>query len=273
MKNLRILVPTMMGLLALTTANGVHAETTINPSDNGNLSVTGMIPGNGCTVLFSPQGRMIEKGSSCSSKEINKAQKAIDSYVREQNASADDEHRPKRGDFADGEAGGPDFWEISGVANNNLGLKAQPSLDSGFTIQGLRNGTILRNLGCGNHNGDRWCRVEVQDNPGKKGWARMQYLRESGGSSRSSSPRDSFADGDAGGPDFWEISGVANNNLGLKAQPSLDSSFTVEGLRNGTILRNLGCKNHNGDRWCRVEVQKNPSQKGWVRMQYLRESR
>jgi len=222
MKNLRVLVPTIMGLLALTTANVVHAETTISPADNGNLTVTGMIPGNGCTVLFSPQGRMIEKGSSCSSKEINKAQKAIDSYVREQNASADDEHRPKRGDFADGEAGGPDFWEISGVANNNLGLKAQPSLDSGFTIQGLRNGTILRNLGCGNHNGDRWCRVEVQDNPGKKGWARMQYLRESGGSSRSSSPRDSFADGDAGGPDFWEISGVANNNLGLKAQPSLE---------------------------------------------------
>lgn len=177
MKNLRVLVLTIMGLLALTTATVVHAETTIDPADNGNFSVTGMIPGNGCTVLFSHRGRMIEKGSSCSSKEINKAQKAIDSYVREQNSSAEDEH-PSRGRTEDG---GPDYWEISGVKNNDLGLKAKPSLDSAFTVRGLRNGTILRNLGCKDRNGDRWCRVEVKKNPSQTGWARTQYLRESNG--------------------------------------------------------------------------------------------
>jgi len=181
MKNLRVLVPTIMGLLALTTANVVHAETTISPADNGNFSVTGMIPGNGCTVLFSHRGRMIEKGSSCSSKEINKAQKAMDSYVREQNSSAGDESPRTGGGYADTEAGGPDYWEISGVKNNDLGLKAKPSLDSAFTVRGLRNGTILRNLGCKDRNGDRWCRVEVKKNPSQTGWARTQYLRESNG--------------------------------------------------------------------------------------------
>jgi len=152
MKNLRVLVPTIMGLLALTTATVVHAETTISPADNGNFSVTGMIPGNGCTVLFSHRGRMIEKGNSCSSKEINKAQKAMDSYVREQNSSAEDEY-PSRG-RADRNTDDPDYWEISGVKNNDLGLKAKPSLDSAFTVRGLRNGTILRNLGCKDRNGE-----------------------------------------------------------------------------------------------------------------------
>ena len=73
-------------------ANTVHAETTIGPVDNGNLSVTGMIPGNGCTVLFSPKARMIKKGSSCSSNAVNKAQKAMNFHVREQNCSDSDEH-------------------------------------------------------------------------------------------------------------------------------------------------------------------------------------
>jgi hypothetical protein len=74
-----------------------------------------------------------------------------------------------------------EYWEVSGVKNNDLGLKAQPSLDSAFTVRGLRNGTILRNLGCKNRNGDRWCRVEVKNNTSKTGWARTQYLRESNG--------------------------------------------------------------------------------------------
>ena len=124
---------------------------------------------------------MIEKGNSCSSKEINKAQKAMDSYVREQNSSAGDESPRNGGGYADTEAGGPDYWEISGVKNNDLGLKAKPSLDSAFTVRGLLNGTILRNLGCKDRNGDRWCRVEVKKNPSQTGWARTQYLRESNG--------------------------------------------------------------------------------------------
>jgi hypothetical protein len=104
------------------------------------------------------------------------------SYLREQNANEGDEHHPQGGDYADGDTGGPDFWEITGVPNNDLGLKAEPSLNSQFRVRNLHNGTLLRNLGCENHGGDRWCRVEVRDNPSQNGWARMQYLRESSGS-------------------------------------------------------------------------------------------
>ncbi|MEA5534005.1 hypothetical protein [Crocosphaera sp. XPORK-15E] len=101
MKPTRIFVPAILGLLSLTIANGVRAEIIINPADNGNFSVTGMIPGNGCTVLFNPRGAVIQQGSSCSQKEIRKAQDAMDSYLREQNASDGDEYNGRGGNYAD----------------------------------------------------------------------------------------------------------------------------------------------------------------------------
>jgi SH3-like domain-containing protein len=268
MKPTRIFVPALLSVLSLTMVNGVHAETTIKPADNGNLSVTGMIPDNGCNVLFSPQGRMIEKGNSCSSKEINKAQKAINSYVREQNLSVSDEH--PSGGYADSEAGGPDYWEISGVANNDLGLKAKPSLDAAFTVRGLHNGTILRNLGCKNHNGDRWCRVEVKNNTSQTGWVRTQYLRKSNGDRRSNGSN-GYADGDAGGPDYWEATNFNADFLGLRRKPDQDAQIDAR-VKKGTILRNLGCKKHDDVRWCQVQVKDKPDQKGWVKGEYLCES-
>jgi uncharacterized protein YraI len=267
MKQTKIIVTAILSLLSLSIVDGVRAETTIDPVDNGNLSVTGMIPGNGCTVLFSSQGEIIQKGNSCSSREINKAQDAIDSYLREQNA---DDHNGRRGGYADSETGGPDFWEVTGVANNDFGLKAKPSLNSAFTVRGLRNGTILRNLGCKNQNGDRWCRVEVKNNPDQKGWARTQYLRESSGD-RSANRSGDYADGDAGGPDFWEATNFNADFLGLRHKPDQDAAIDYR-VKKGTILRNLGCKKHDDVRWCQVQVKDKPDQKGWVKGEYLRES-
>jgi SH3-like domain-containing protein len=261
MKKTKMIVTAILSLLSLSIVDGVRAETTIDPVDNGNLSVTGMIPGNGCTVLFSPQGEIIQKGNSCSSREINKAQDAIDSYLREQNA---DDQNGRRGGYADSEDGGPDFWEITGVANNNLGLKAQPSLDSDFTVQGLRNGTILRNLGCKDRNGDRWCRVEVEDNPSQNGWARMQYLRESGRSSRSSS------NGNSGAlrPGEAEVVNAGRNGIDLASSPYTPDSPNRRGLRNGTQVRVEGC---NTEKWCRVELQDGSKMMGWIRSTNLRQ--
>ncbi|MEH2366240.1 hypothetical protein [Nostoc sp.] len=86
MKILRALTPIALGLLTLTVASSVNAQAIIDTVDNGNLSVTGMIRGSGCTVLFSPQGELVQNGRSCSSREIGKAQAAIDTYLREQGA-------------------------------------------------------------------------------------------------------------------------------------------------------------------------------------------
>jgi hypothetical protein len=86
MRTLQTLTWISLALLTLTIANSVNAQATIDTVDNGNFSVTGMTPGSGCTVIFSPQGELLQNGRSCSSREIGKAQTAIDTYLREQGA-------------------------------------------------------------------------------------------------------------------------------------------------------------------------------------------
>lgn len=86
MKALLALTPIALSVLTLTVASSVNAQAVVNRVGNGNLSVTGMTPGSGCTVLFNPQGELLQNGRSCSSREIGKAQTAIDTYLREQNA-------------------------------------------------------------------------------------------------------------------------------------------------------------------------------------------
>jgi hypothetical protein len=95
-KSLRILAPTIVGLLTLTVTHPVNAQAVINTLDNGNLSVTGMRSGSGCTVLFNPQGEILQQGRSCSSTEIRKAQAAIDTYLREQGTSDSHNDRSAR---------------------------------------------------------------------------------------------------------------------------------------------------------------------------------
>jgi hypothetical protein len=87
MKSLRTLALTIVGLLTLTVTHPVNAQAVIDTLDNGNLSVTGMTSGRGCTVLFNPQGEILQRGRSCNSTEIRKAETAIDSYLREQRTS------------------------------------------------------------------------------------------------------------------------------------------------------------------------------------------
>jgi hypothetical protein len=81
-----------------------------------------------------------------------------------------------------------------------------------------------------------------------------------------------FADGLAGGPDFWEVAGVAaGDTLNLRAGPSAHERVLGE-LGNGSILRNLGCKMADGQRWCRVARPEDTKSEGWVAGRYLRES-
>ncbi|MBD2450732.1 hypothetical protein H6G76_27115 [Nostoc sp. FACHB-152] len=96
MKSLRTLVPTIVGLLTLTVTHPVNAQPVIDTLDNGNLSVTGMRSGSGCTVLFNPEGEILQQGRSCSSTDIRKAQTAIDTYLREQGTSDNHNGRSSR---------------------------------------------------------------------------------------------------------------------------------------------------------------------------------
>jgi hypothetical protein len=82
------------------------------------------------------------------------------------------------GDFADGLMGGPDFWEVRGLAaGKNVNLREEASR-SAAVIEKLDAGTILRNKGCKMVADERWCRVELPENPGVGGWVRGAFLRE-----------------------------------------------------------------------------------------------
>lgn len=92
--------------------------------------------------------------------------------------SATDEKGP---DYADGLTGGPDFWEVAGVAAGDaLILRKEPS-PRGKLVARFANGAVLRNQGCKNTRGQRWCRVERPDDSSIRGWVNGRYLRESGG--------------------------------------------------------------------------------------------
>lgn len=83
---------------------------------------------------------------------------------------------------------------------------------------------------------------------------------------------DDFADSLAGGPDFWEVTGVAANDaLNLRRGPSAQDKI-VGSVRNGTILRNRGCRMADGQRWCLVELPDTPAVAGWVAGRFLREA-
>jgi uncharacterized protein YraI len=166
----------------------------------------------------------------------------------------------------EGGAGGPDWLAVTGVsANDRLNLRAAPRTDAAI-VGRAANGTILRNRGCTGAGTSRWCDVSLPDSPGVRGWASGRFLRESG----PPAPSGGFADGDAGGPDWWVVAGVpAGDVLNLRAAPSASAPL-VAAFANGEILRNLGCRTEGSSRWCRVERVLGPS--GWVSARYLRES-
>lgn len=78
-------------------------------------------------------------------------------------------------DFADGLTGGPDNWVVTGVAPNDaLALRATPS-PKGARLGQIPNGKTVKNLGCRNSGGHRWCQVE---DGASRGWVNGRFLRE-----------------------------------------------------------------------------------------------
>ncbi|WDR01271.1 SH3 domain-containing protein [Devosia algicola] len=81
-------------------------------------------------------------------------------------------------DFADGLAGGPDFWEVHSLRDDDtLNIRTGPSLENA-AIGKVSNGTVMRNLGCEKPRSTIWCQVEATDGTMVKGWAASRYLRE-----------------------------------------------------------------------------------------------
>lgn len=94
---------------------------------------------------------------------------------------------PTEPDFADGLAGGPDFWQVHGLkAGDTLNVRASAS-SSARVLGKLAEGDVLRNRGCRMTDGTRWCQVEGER--GLKGWVAGRYLHESFADAPSSATR------------------------------------------------------------------------------------
>lgn len=63
-----------------------------------------------------------------------------------------------------------------------------------------------------------------------------------------------FADGLAGGPDYWAVANVpANDVLNVRADAGT-SSDVIGALANGDVCLNRGCRMVGEQRWCRIET-------------------
>jgi uncharacterized protein YgiM (DUF1202 family) len=87
------------------------------------------------------------------------------------------------------------------------------------------------------------------------------------GESDSGSPHASGHHGN--GVQFWRVTGVpANDVLNMRSGPSTYNRITGA-LGNGDKVRNLGCRNEHGSRWCKIRMRSDMKEEGWVNARYL----
>jgi hypothetical protein len=204
-------------------------------------------------------------------------------------AAAQPEHRTQRVAFKDGRATitgrikGHEYVDYTFPAGAGESLKVvlKTSQPSGY-FNLMAPGESETAFFIGSSSGDRYegavptsgdytARVYLMRNAARRGaTARYTLSIALGQKSSTSEKGPDFADGLTGGPDYWEVAGVAAGDaLNMRSKPRPGGAFITR-LSNGAVLRNLGCKNTHGQRWCRVE---GPSAKrGWVNGRYLRES-
>jgi hypothetical protein len=83
------------------------------------------------------------------------------------------------GDFADGVAGGPDYWAVTGADDDyGVNLRAGPS-GSADIVGALGNDDVVKNLGCEMQDGKKWCQVQTVGDMPATGWLPGEFLAES----------------------------------------------------------------------------------------------
>lgn len=94
------------------------------------------------------------------------------------------------GDFADGLAGGPDWWAVVGLTQGALNIRTGP--DTRYPIAGkAQNGEVMQNRGCRMTGATRWCNIRMAGS-GVQGWVSGTYLAEA--------PAPAAPEGSAAGP-------------------------------------------------------------------------
>jgi hypothetical protein len=153
---------------------------------------------------------------------------------------------------------------------NYFNLMAPGETEAAFFI-GSINGNFYD--GVAPTSGDYTSRVYLMRSSARRGevanYTLTIFLGETSGTSEKGPD---YADGLTGGPDYWEVTGVgAGDALSLHREPSSRARLIMQ-FGNGAVLRDRGCKNTRGQKWCRVERLDDPSVRGWVSGRYLRES-
>jgi hypothetical protein len=81
------------------------------------------------------------------------------------------------GDFADGLAGGPDWWQVSGLQGDSV-LNIRSGPHTRYPVLNVAgNGQLAQNRGCRMTGPDRWCNVRL-DGSGQQGWVAGRFLTE-----------------------------------------------------------------------------------------------
>ena len=206
-------------------------------------------------------------------------------------SSAQEAHRTARMSFKDGRASvsgqirGYDFvdYVFSAGASESIEVEMKTAntatyfnlLAPGDKETSFFTGSTsgMRFAGPAPASGDYTARVYMMRSAARRGErAAYRLTVVLGGKSATNEKGPDFADGLTGGPDFWEVAGVAAGDaLNLRDARSSQAKVVAR-FGNGAALRNHGCKNVQGQRWCRVEAAGNARQAGWANGHYLRES-
>ncbi|NBN65440.1 SH3 domain-containing protein [Pannonibacter tanglangensis] len=181
------------------------------------------------------------------------------------------------------EIGGRGTWVVTGLqAGDRLNLRAGPG-QRFAVLDELPNGTLLRNLGCEAGGQTEWCKVALGNEEGISGWVNRRFIAEartSPGQPPQPAPLPGpmpdlgpdFADGLAGGPDHWLVTGLAGGDtLNMRSAPGTGNPVVGQ-LANGMVVRNLGCRMAGASRWCQVATGLNDRIIGWVSERFLVEA-
>lgn len=169
--------------------------------------------------------------------------------------------------------GGPPYWKVQGVpAGARLNVRRDPAATSP-ALATLREGEVVKNLGCSMSSGSRWCRIRAITGMDVTGWVSARYLTASRGPVAIQPPVKPSPGGGGGahGPDAYVVTGLtAGDYLNIRSQPSAQSTILAR-LAQGARVRNLGCQQSGQTRWCRIETTGGVKLTGWVSGRYLRE--
>lgn len=165
---------------------------------------------------------------------------------------------------------GPDFWEVTGVGRwDHLNVRTGPSTRYPV-IAGISDGDVLRNLGCRTVYRQRWCHIELPRGAGD-GWVSADYLSETRVAPRPGRPAPPAPGTDGHGPDFWEVTGIGGRDyLNVRSGPGTRNPVIAR-LSDGEVMRNLGCRMVDGQRWCKIERPRG-GDTGWAAGAFLRET-